>query len=81
MNKELTLKEIEEIQKRHREELKENRDRLNARKKRTHHLIVRGTIAESFIDNAEDMTDEEFREELEKALNYKETVIIDPVKE
>lgn len=79
MDKELTLKEIEEIQKRHREELKENRDRLNARKKRTHRLIVRGTIAESLIDNAEDITDEEFREILAKALNYKEKVIIDPV--
>lgn len=78
MEKELTLKEIEEIQAKHREELKENRERLKARKQRTHRLIVRGIMAESLVMNAEDMTDDEFKAVLEKALAPEGHAIIDP---
>lgn len=55
------LKELKDMQAKHRKELAENREKLEARKKRTHRLIKRGAIAESFIgDIAKDMTDDEF---------------------
>lgn len=48
--------------------LKENRDKLKARKNRTHKLIVRGAIAEAAIPGATDMTDEEFQRALFDAI-------------
>ena len=38
------------------------------RKERTRHLIERGAIAESLIDNAESLTNEQFKAVLESAL-------------
>ena len=37
------------------------------RKERTHRLIIRGAILESFIENAEELTDEEIKILLEEA--------------
>ena len=42
------------------------------RKERTHRLITRGAILESFIENAEELTDEEIKILLEKATKKKE---------
>ena len=47
------------------------------RKERTHRLITRGTILESFIENAEELTDEEIKillEEATKTKEFKETL-------
>lgn len=57
--KNLTTEQLKNQQK-----LKENRDKLKARKNRTHKLIVRGAIAEAAIPGAIDMTDEEFQRAL-----------------
>ncbi|HEP6423445.1 TPA: DUF3847 domain-containing protein [Streptococcus pyogenes] len=42
------------------------------RKERTHRLITRGAILESLIENAEELTDEEIKILLEKAIKTKE---------
>ncbi|HEO6456387.1 TPA: DUF3847 domain-containing protein [Streptococcus agalactiae] len=42
------------------------------RKERTHRLITRGAILESFIENAEELTDEEIKILLEEAIETKE---------
>ena len=47
------------------------------RKERTHRLITRGAILESFIENAEELTDEEIKillEEATKTKEFKETL-------
>ena len=36
-------------------------DIVKRRKERTHRLIIRGAILESFIENAEELTDEEIK--------------------
>jgi len=64
-----TIKDLKNIQEQHRKQLKENRDKTMARKKRAHRLIVRGAIAEKIVKNAENMTDEEFQKELYSMLN------------
>ncbi|MCW6679548.1 DUF3847 domain-containing protein [Anaerococcus sp. NML200574] len=49
------------------------------RKERTHRLITRGAILESFIENAEELTDEEIKillEEGTKTKEFKETLKI-----
>ncbi|MHA6647623.1 DUF3847 domain-containing protein [Aerococcus urinae] len=49
------------------------------RKERTHRLITRGAILESFIKNAEKLTDEEIKillEEATKTKEFKETLKI-----
>ena len=49
------------------------------RKERTHRLITRGAILESFIENAEELTDEEIKillEEATKTKEFKETLKI-----
>lgn len=61
--KNLTPEQLKNQQK-----LKENRDKLKARKNRTHKLIVRGAIAEAAISGAIDMTDEEFQRALFDAI-------------
>ena len=46
-------------------------------KERTHRLITRGAILESFIENAEELTDEEIKillEEATKTKEFKETL-------
>ena len=61
--------DLTEIQKKHREQMKENREKIKQRKVRTHRLIVRGAIAEKLVPNAESMTDEEFGQYLYRALS------------
>ena len=45
---------------------------MKRRKERTHRLIIRGAILESFIENAEELTDEEIKILLEEATRTKE---------
>lgn len=66
------LKNVKALQEKHRKELQENRDKINARKKRVSRLIKRGAIIEGFIGNAENMTDEEFYHELCKLCGMRE---------
>ena len=47
-------------------------DIVKRRKERTHRLITRGAILESFIENAEELTDEEIKILLEEATKIKE---------
>ena len=52
-------------------------DIVKRRKERTHRLITRGAILESFIENAEELTDEEIKillEEATKTKEFKETL-------
>ena len=54
-------------------------DIVKKRKERTHRLITRGAILESFIENAEELTDEEIKillEEATKTKEFKETLRI-----
>ena len=54
-------------------------DIVKRRKERTHRLIIRGAILESFIENAEELTDEEIKillEEATKTKEFKETLKI-----
>ena len=54
-------------------------DIVKRRKERTHRLITRGAILESFIENAEELTDEEIKillEEVTKTKEFKETLKI-----
>ena len=48
------------------------RDIVKRRKERTHRLIPRGAILESFIENTEELTDEEIKILLEEAIKTKE---------
>ena len=48
------------------------RDIVKRRKERTHRLITRGAILESFIENTEELTDEEIKILLEEAIKTKE---------
>ena len=59
---------IREVQQKHREQMRANRDKVKARKARTHRLIIRGAIAEQAIKNSEAMTNEEFQQELYRQL-------------
>ena len=52
-------------------------DIIKRRKERTHRLITRGTILESLIENAEELTDEEIKillVEATKTKEFKETL-------
>ena len=60
------LNELKAQQEKHRQELKENRDKVLERKTRTRRLIKRGAIAEGFVGDAEGMTDEEFYQALRR---------------
>ena len=54
-------------------------DIVKRRKERTHRLITRGAILESFIENAEELTNEEIKillEEATKTKKFKETLRI-----
>lgn len=57
------------VQQQHQEELKNNRDKLLARKSRTRRLIQHGAVAEAFIPGSENMTPETFKTELQKLLS------------
>ena len=64
-NKKTTLTEL---QLKHQQQMKEQREKVKERKARTHRLIVRGAISEKAIEGAEEMTDEEFQDALYKAI-------------
>lgn len=53
-------KAINELQEKHRRQMADNRDKVKERKARTRRLIERGAIAESMIDGADKMTNDEF---------------------
>lgn len=53
-------KAISELQEKHRRQMADNRDKVKERKARTRRLIERGAIAESMIDDAATMTNDEF---------------------
>lgn len=53
-------KAISELQEKHRRQMMDNRDKVRERKARTRRLIERGAIAESMIDGADKMTNDEF---------------------
>lgn len=53
-------KAISELQEKHRRQMVDNRDKVKERKARTRRLIERGAIAESLIDGAKTMTNDEF---------------------
>lgn len=66
------IEEIEELQAKHREQLRENREKVTQRKQRTRRLIKRGGLCEGLINsagrNAAGMTDEEFLDALQEIL-------------
>ena len=78
MDKELTLEEIEILQEKHRQQLKENAERIDKKKKRVSRLVRRGIIAESYIEDAENMTDEEFEAILHTALKPSKVAHTEP---
>ena len=53
-------KAISELQEKHRRQMADNRDKVKERKARTRRVIERGAIAESMIDGATKMTNDEF---------------------
>ena len=63
-----TVNDLKALQELHRQQLKENRDKVLARKQRAHRLIVRGAIAEKLVPDAEKLTNEEFQQELYRML-------------
>ena len=66
--------DLTELQKLHQQQMKEKREAIKRRKARTHRLIVRGAIAEKLVPGAENMSDEQFQEELYAAIR-KETIM------
>lgn len=60
--------DTKKLQSKHRKQMKENRDKVKERKDRTHRLIARGAIAESFVENAKDMTNDEFKQALSQLI-------------
>ena len=63
-----TIDDLKALQELHRQQMKENRDKILARKRRAHRLIVRGAIAEKLVKDADKMTDKEFQKELYRLL-------------
>ena len=67
---------VKSLQEKHRAQLKENRDKVIERKRRTRRLIIRGAISETLlsktVDNVEDLNEDQFKAALEAALNKKE---------
>lgn len=72
------LAEIQKKQELHRAQLKEQRDKTVARKRRTHRLIVRGAMAEHALDldeeHAATISNEHFETLLYCALNQQNLV-------
>lgn len=58
-----------DIQKKHQENLRDNREKLLVRKARTRRLIEHGAIAESFIPESEEMSPEMFKEKLQSLIS------------
>ena len=57
-----------ELQLKHQRELREKREEFKQKKNRTRNLIIRGKIAERLIENAENMSNDEFEEALYDAM-------------
>ena len=68
MSTEQEIQQLQMLQQKHREQIKENRQKTLNRKNRTHRLIVRGVIAEGVVPDADKMTDEEFQQFLYNAV-------------
>lgn len=69
MSTEQEIQQLQMLQQKHREQIKENRQKTLNRKNRTHRLIVRGVIAERVVPDADKMTDEEFQQFLYNAVH------------
>lgn len=69
MSTEQEIQQLQMLQQKHREQIKENRQKTLNRKNRTHRLIVRGAIAEGVVPDADKMTDEEFQQFLYNAVH------------
>ena len=72
-----TEERLRQLKKQEKKILKQ--DIVKRRKERTHRIITRGAILESFIENAEELTDEEIKillEEATKTKEFKETLKI-----
>ena len=69
MSTEQEIQQLQMLQQKHREQIKENRKKTLDRKNRTHRLIVRGAIAEGVVPDADKMTDEEFQQFLYNAVH------------
>lgn len=61
-------KDLQELQRIHREQLAAARQREKDRKSRVHRLIGRGAYVESLISGADKMTDAEFKSKLSELL-------------
>ena len=53
-----------EEQLKHQRELRKKREEFKQKKNRTRNLIIRGKIAERLVENAENMSNDEFEEAL-----------------
>lgn len=74
----LEQKQIEVLkqkQEQHRQQLKENRDKVKKRKERTRRLIVRGALAEKLIPGAEEMTNDEFQKKLYESISQPDSSV------
>ncbi len=60
--------DIQELQKKHREQLVAARQREKDRKARVHRLIGRGAYIESLIAGADKMTDEDFKSKVNELM-------------
>lgn len=69
MSTEQEIQQLQMLQQKHREQIKENRQKTLDRKNRTHRLIVRGAIAEGVVPDADKMTDGEFQQFLYNAVH------------
>ena len=67
-------KQYTELQLKHQQQMRANREAEKLRKARTHRLIVRGAIVESLIPDADIMNDDEFQQIIYDALNRNETI-------
>ena len=67
-------KEYTELQLKHQQQMRANREAEKLIKARTHSLIVRGAIVESLIPDADIMNDDEFQKIIYDALNRNETI-------
>jgi uncharacterized coiled-coil DUF342 family protein len=74
---EKTERELKQLENQEKEILRQ--DKLREQKKRNHRLITRGAMLESFIENAEELTNEDIKILLKVAFNtsdFKETLSI-----
>lgn len=62
------LQKLKQQQLLHRQQMQEKREAIKRRKARTHRLIVRGAIAEKALSVSDEITDDEFQQQLYWAL-------------